>query len=718
MTTNPNLPRLRLPAISLLVFWSAGLVAGAVDKPYFAGFLYGMAAAAIITLVVLGWWWFNRRLLWRQKAAGFGLVLGGALLADKLSHPSINWFTLWATGFPLVATASVAGLFFVKRFGTPRPWLTVAVLATLTWSGFLCIRIDGVDSRLSFKTSWRWSATPEEQFLAKSESVPARVGLANTPTPIIADPSRGDWTSFRGAERDGVVRGTTISTNWGGPAPVPVWKRAVGPAWSSLLVVGNRLYTQEQRAEKETVVCYDADTGEQVWVHEDLARFEESVSGPGPRATPTFADGRLYTLGGTGLLNCLDAASGACVWRSDIKVASGAKAPIWAFAGSPLVACGLVVVYAGGDAGKALLAYRAQSGVLAWSSPAGSSSYASPQLTSIAGVAQCLILHDAGVTAVELATGKKLWGTGLPMKGAPRTGQPRLIEHNQLLVASLNGFGCSLIEVSKNGQEWVVTNKWESKGLKAEFPDFVVHKGFAYGFDIGTFCCINLADGQRRWKEGRYGAGQVMLLADQDLLLVSTEKGELVLLAPDPSGHKELGRFQALEGKTWNHPVVRGNRVYLRNGREMACYSLPCSVTVQVGHGRAAPRNAGFSRQDCPPSQARCRLKPAFRGPEQLPRSLLSETGPPARLFHPPPTRMFHEFRRPAGVAQTSSLLHRGFPIRRRDRAGTACRLEVGDTAGWKPALRNLGSPVPPLARETSGLRCYLIGKASFGYRL
>jgi outer membrane protein assembly factor BamB len=248
---------------------------------------------------------------------------------------------------------------------------------------------------------------------------------------------------------------------------------------------------------------------------------------------------------------------------------------MWAFSGSPLVAAGLVVVYAGGETGKGLLAYREDSGALAWTAPAGNSSYASPELASIAGVPQCLMLHDGALTAVDISTGKKLWETGAPMKGAPRTGQPRVIDQNKLVVASLNGLGCSLVEVSKKGDEWILANQWDSKGLRPEFPDFVVHRGYAYGFDIALFCCINLADGQRCWKEGRYGRGQVMLLADQDLLLVSTETGQLVLLAADPTCHRELGRFQAVEGKTWNHPVVRGDRVYLRNAQEMACYRLP-----------------------------------------------------------------------------------------------------------------------------------------------
>src|SRR5262245_24150150 len=160
------------------------------------------------------------------------------------------------------------------------------------------------------------------------------------------------------------------------------------------------------------------------------------------------------------------------------------------------------------------------------------------------------------------------------MKGAPRCGQPHLIGTNKLLVATLGGLGTSLIEAKRTGDKWSMTSEWDSKDLKPEFPDFVAHKGFAYGFDIGMFCCINLNDGKRAWKEGRYGRGEVMLLPEHDLLLVTSEMGELILLSADPSASRELGRFRALQGKTWNHPVVRSNRIYLRNAEEMACYAF------------------------------------------------------------------------------------------------------------------------------------------------
>jgi outer membrane protein assembly factor BamB len=236
-------------------------------------------------------------------------------------------------------------------------------------------------------------------------------------------------------------------------------------------------------------------------------------------------------------------------------------------------------VYAGGENGKGLLAYRTQSGELAWAAAAGTSSYSSPELTTLSGVTQCLMLHDGGLTAFDPHNGSKLWETGAAMKGAPRCGQPRLIGDDRLLVASLGGLGTALIQVSTNGSGWAAHSLWDSRDLKPEFPDFVVSHGYAYGFDIGVFCCLNLADGKRTWKEGRYGRGEVMLLQDQGLLLISSETGQLVLLAADPNRNVELGRFQALTGKTWNHPVVKKDRVYLRNAQEMACYRVSDEVS-------------------------------------------------------------------------------------------------------------------------------------------
>jgi outer membrane protein assembly factor BamB len=567
-------PRLWPAVVLVVLFWSAWVVVGAIDKPYFVGFLYSMAAPATLLLLYSIWWWSNRRIPFTDRVYGCLLVIGVGAGVAPFCHASIR-FGLVTLGLPVALT--VLTLWMVVLQWTEFTWKRLGLLAVLAlcWGYFTLIRIDGLDADLQATTRWRWIPTAEEKLLAEMASPPVR---SSHPPLVLAD---GDWPCFRGPERDGVIRGVSIATDWNAAQPRLLWRQPVGPAWSSVIVVGDRLFTQEQYGEQEAVVCYEAATGKKVWVHTDASRFEETVSGAGPRATPTFAGGRLFTMGGKGILNCLDAASGERLWFRDIAAEAPAKPPMWGYSSSPLVIDDRVIVFAGGNGERNLLAYRADNGEPVWAAPASHDSYSSPQLVTLAGRRQCLLLGDHGLTAVEPETGKVLWQHGWVMAGAPRVLQPRVFGPSQLVVGTLTGPGVSLVDVKTAGEQWQVDEVWSTTQMKPEFPDFVVERGCAYGFDGPFFCCLDLANGKRRWKEGRYGRGQVVLLAEQSLLLVIAEKGEAILLAADPERHRELGRFRALAKKTWNHPVIAHGRLYVRNAEEMACYELTGSDNVQ-----------------------------------------------------------------------------------------------------------------------------------------
>jgi outer membrane protein assembly factor BamB len=325
------------------------------------------------------------------------------------------------------------------------------------------------------------------------------------------------------------------------------------------------------------VVCLEAATGLEAWAHVESARFSDEQSGTGPRATPTFADGRLYALGGAGALLCLDAAGGALIWKCDLRADAEAPLPIWGFSSSPLVVDGLVIVYAGGEGAKNLLAYHADSGEVAWTAAAGKMSYLSAQLAILNGVKQVLFLGDRGLASYDPATGAMLWEFKSPGRLA-RSLQPQVVGPSQILIGTGMEDDTALLEVTPDGSAWKVEQRWKSAGMRSSFNDFVVDNGAIFGFDKAIFCCLDLETGRRLWKDGRYGFGQVVLLADQHALLVVSDKGGVVLLAADPTGNRELGKeIQAVNGKTWNHPVVAHGRLYVRSYEAMACFQLPAA---------------------------------------------------------------------------------------------------------------------------------------------
>jgi len=445
------------------------------------------------------------------------------------------------------------------------------------------LRVDGIDGDQQAAVRWRWSTTAEDLYLASrtaandtaangteangtaANNVPSRYDTS--PSTLVAKP--GDWTEFRGDDRRGEAHGLKIATDWQSHPPKQVWRQRIGPAWSSMLILGNRLFTQEQRGELEAVVCLDTATGHELWAHQYKARFFDGQAGAGPRSSPTFSAGRLYTLGASGVLNCLEAASGKPCWSRDIVADSGAPLPMWGFSSSPLVVDGLVIVYAGGKGDKGLLAYRAPTGKPAWSVATGPVSYSSPQVATIQRRKQVLFLSDAGLVGLEPATGKILWEHKAPGSSVWRVALPRQIDEQGVVFGS-EDLGLVRLDLAQA----TPSPRWDSRALRPAYNDFVSSDGFIYGFDESFFCCVDAATGKRRWKAGRYGHGQVLLIADQRILLVISETGEAVLVSARPDQHEELGRFQAVNGKTWNHPAIAHGCLYVRNAEEIACYKL------------------------------------------------------------------------------------------------------------------------------------------------
>jgi len=574
--TNATPNRLRfvvVPIVLVALFWAFTLISPLVEVPMFGRFISRIVVSAVLVLGFAIWWLFASGLAWSERLLAVGLVALGAVLACRWGDPSMSVFGVLFWLLPRIVTAWLV-LIWLARKTAPRVrhaglTLVVAALCLL----FTLVRVNGLSGEQESDIAWRWTPTAEERFLAAHKSA-REAAPAQPAAPLTIGP--GDWPAFRGAGRDGVVQGVRVATNWHEHPPKLAWRHAVGPGWSSVSVVAGRVFTQEQRGPHEAVVCYDAAAGDERWAHTDEVRFSEGVSGAGPRATPTFAAGRIYTLGATGLVNCLDAATGRVYWTRNMATDAGSAPPLWGFSCSPLVVDGVVVVHAGGEHKKQVLAYKADSGDLAWTAQTGAVSYSSPLEYRLdnARDSQVLILSDAGLQSLASATGELVWEFAGTVGASPRSLMPHLVGPATVLVPSDSKPALNLIDVARQADTWSVKERWASRAMRSSFNDFVVHQEHIYGFDGTALACAELATGKRLWKKGRYGHGQVVLLAEQGLLLVIGEQGEAALVRAAPDQQEELCRFAALSGKTWNSPAVAQGRLYLRNGEELACYEI------------------------------------------------------------------------------------------------------------------------------------------------
>jgi len=566
--------------------------------------MYGTIGGVLCGLIVAVWWLIFSRAAWVERLGAVALMVLALIATKRLVHPSIAngmlGMMVFIYAIPALSLALVLWAVATRRLadGWRRASMVIAIL--LACGVFALIRTGGVAGGGAADFHWRWTPTPEERLLSQARqeqlapvpsaaaepahpaagsgltpaagekpgtAVAAAATAPSTPVPMAPPPA---WPGFRGLNRDGVVRGVAIETDWAKFPPAPIWRKPVGPGWSSFAISGDLFYTQEQRGESELVSCYRLSTGEPVWRHSDAVRFYESNGGAGPRATPTLDGGRVYSFGATGILNALDAATGAVVWSRDVASDSATKVPIWGFSSSPLVVDATVIVAAAGK----LAAYDLATGKPRWFGPEHGGGYSSPQLATFDGAAQVLLLSDAGATSVAPATGAVLWE--YPWPGAAVV-QPASIAGGDVLVSTASaagGIGMRRLAIAHGSGGWTVSERWTSTGLKPYFNDSVVHKGFVYGFDGAILSCIDLADGTRKWKGGRYGNGQMVLLPGQDVLLVISEDGDLALVSAAPDQFREIARVPVLNGKTWNHPAVAGDVLLVRNGEEMAAFRL------------------------------------------------------------------------------------------------------------------------------------------------
>ena len=591
-------PAVAIAVIQLLLMFGAPVVAPDAGP---IGMLGGVVGALLIAL----WWLFLSRAPWLERVGAIVLMVATLFATRAVAHPSMvgagQGMMLYFLPTPYFGLALVAWAVATRHLHDAARRATLVAAILIACAPFALIRTAGIRGGAGSEFHWRWTPTPEQVLLAQVRdeprplppspapvvaptAIPVAVPAAPTPvkteaaTPaaVETDDTPVEWPGFRGAHRDGVIRGVQIKTDWSASPPVQIWRRPIGPGWSSFAVHGDFLYTQEQRGDDEIVSAYRVSTGAPVWRHRDAVRFYESNGGAGPRATPTLSHGRVYTLGATAVLNALDATTGKVVWSRNAATDTSRTIPEWGIASSPLVVDDIVIVSVSGT----LAAYDLATGKPRWVGPRHGGSYSSPQLVTIDGVEQVLSLSAPGAVSVSPADGKLLWEH--TWEGGSIV-QPAIIADGDVLITGISmmgGLGTRRLAIARGAAGWTVEERWTSNGLKPYYNDFVVHEGHAYGFDGNILACIDLQDGKRSWKGGRFGNGQLVLLADQDVLLVTSEDGELALVSATPDKFMEIARFPALNSKTWNHPVLVGDVLLVRNGEEMAAFRLSLAREV------------------------------------------------------------------------------------------------------------------------------------------
>ena len=466
---------------------------------------------------------------------------------------------------PLKSTDKDGFLLMFRRF------TFAALIACAALAGFACNR-GGNDAHYAALESNRQEQAAQPAASASTSPSPSPSPSASpSPGQTPVQTAKNYWTNFRGPRRDGRYEEASISTNWPANGLPVVWKQPVGVGHASFVIADGKAYTIEQRRNQEVVAAYDMNNGHELWTQKWNAEYTDST-GDGPRSTPTWDAGRLYALGATGEFRCLDANSGAVIWGKNILTDNQAKNLPWAMAASPLIVDDKVIVLPGGTAGKSVVAYNKNTGAPVWRVLNDTQAYVSPMLVELAGRRQIIVVSASRVVGLTPENGTLLWEYPWDTANGINVSQPIMVDRNRFFISSGYGKGAALVEVKGSGNSFTASTVWENTNMKNKFNSSVLYNGYIYGLDEGILVCLDVNTGERKWKDGRYGYGQVILAGNH--LIVTSDQGDVALVNATPAQYTQVARFTAVQGQTWNYPAIANGRLLVRNSNEMAAYDI------------------------------------------------------------------------------------------------------------------------------------------------
>jgi outer membrane protein assembly factor BamB len=385
-----------------------------------------------------------------------------------------------------------------------------------------------------------------------------------------------DWTQWRGPNRDGAAP-LTVPPSWPDKL-TQKWKLEVGSGYATPLVVGNRVYVFARQGENEVMMALDADTGKEVWKNAGYPAIYTMQSatvqhGPGPKSTPAFANGRLFTIGMTGVVTAWDASTGKQVWQ---KPGDTANMPMFtSHAFSPVVDRGVVIFHLGGNAGGAITAFDVNTGAVKWSWKGDGPGYGSPVLADIGGTRQVITITQKMLVSLDAATGAVLWERAWVSPNQTNSITP--VVHGQNVIVSGNGDPTTAFSVARRDGKWVLDTVWRNEEIPMRMSNPVLVGDTLYGMSTrnsGQYFAVDAKSGKTLWlSEGRQ-AGNVAMATAGSVVLSLENDGELVVLRASQTGFEPLKRYKLADAETWTQGVYAGNRVLVKDVTSLALWTL------------------------------------------------------------------------------------------------------------------------------------------------
>lgn len=515
------------------------------------------------------------RWLGRFPWIGIGLAVSGIVVTHLLSSRN-DFAAANIVTFLLGILIWMMLILGFKNSALPRVlWRSLLLLPIVSLAAFLsAFTLERLDGELLPRFRYRWATKPP---------LPVAEAETDTVTTALIEPKPTDYAQFLGLNRDGVTANVEINSNWDASSPTIVWKKPVGSGWSSFAIQGDLAVTMEQRDEQEWVTAYDIRDGAMLWHYSMDSKHTNLMGGIGPRSTPLIAENKVYACSAVSRIVCLNIENGDEIWAQELLELSNTTqmefetAVTWGRSASPLLWKSQIIIPLGGKAPtKTLIALDRETGQELWTAGNQQISYSSPTRMTLGGKEQIVLVAESSVHAFDPATQDELWSVAWPgsSSSSANVSQPIQVDDSHVFLSKGYGTGCQLMHVQLKDEAWTTDIVWRNElALRTKFTSAVIHNGYVYGLSDGILECVNLANGEQQWKRGRYRQGQLLLVGSN--LLITSEKGQIVLVAADPTAFRELASMPVIGDVTWNTPAISGNRLLIRNSDEAACVLLP-----------------------------------------------------------------------------------------------------------------------------------------------